>query len=467
LLLVYVFFPELHLESPYKHSTFLSKQDQQLWLDAVLLPALDALVPAARMKYYPHLEDIAAIDITTLLKEALRNKDSLREQIVLFMLQAEHLDRLWTSILKRIAEDLGLRRFEGATLFVNAKNTKLAHMEEPGVGLATTYWAWETAWSEVANLQFYSRSCTFINIAKEVSLKDHVLLYDAVADDFKAETFLWKRCCLESYTRTRVKLLADGKQARGSPQVTTYLWATMRDLMGLTLSTKPRRQENMDGLVYLQFYGTIKLLFDVSKVYVFDNQAVENLALNPGYVRSLQKQGGGISFNKKSCAAAYVHSKKCAAINLRDSQRQSYGTREEHRVSLAMIDEMCHLWEAWDGEDDHGANNALLLLLYYIVPLQELFGFLCAQINKYCLLFEHTFANTGRSVLLQETMVMVIALRALRFCYSSNMLAKESLLFKDCWERTRGTGLVVREGLGMQQTMANCGLGWFLPKFSW
>ncbi|KAJ4332220.1 hypothetical protein N0V95_009712 [Ascochyta clinopodiicola] len=338
------------------------------------------------MKYYPHLEDIAAIDITTLSKEALRNKDSSREQIVPFMLRAEHLNRLWTSILKRIAEDPGLRRFKGATLFVNAKNTKLAHMEELGVSLATTYRAWETAWSEVADPQFYSRSC-------------------------------------------------------------------------LTLSTKPRGQENIDGLVYSQFYGTIKSLFDVSKVYVFNNQAVENLALDPGYVRSLQKQGGGISFNKKSCAAAYVHSKKRAAINLRDSQQQSYSTREEHRVSLAMMDEMCHLWEAWDSEDDYSADNALSLLLYYIVPLQELFRFLRAQINKYCLLFEHTFANTGRSVSLQETMVMVIALRALRFCYGSNMLAKESLLFKDCWEWTCRTGLVVREGLGMQQTIANCGLG--------
>ena len=115
--------------------------------------------------------------------------------------------------------------------------------------------------------------------------------------------------------------------------------------MGLTLLTKPRRQENIDGLVYSQFYGTIKSLFNVSKVYVFDNEAVENLALNPGYVRSLQKQGGGISFNEKSCMASYLHSKKRAAINLRDSQRQSYGTREEHRVSLAMIDEICELWQ--------------------------------------------------------------------------------------------------------------------------
>lgn len=87
--------------------------------------------------------------------------------------------------------------------------------------------------------------------------------------------------------------------------------------------------------------------------------------------------------------------------------------------------------------------------------------------NKYCMLFEHILANTGRMVSLQESIVMVITLRALRFCYGSNLLQKESLLFKDRWERTRGTDVVVREGLGMQQTMDICGLGWFLPKFNW
>ena len=97
--------------------------------------------------------------------------------------------------------------------------------------------------------------------------------------------------------------------------------------------------------MYSQFYGTIKLLFNVSKVYVFNNKVVKNLALNPSYVCLLQKQGSGISFNKKSCIASYLYSKKRAAINLRDSQRQSYVTREEYHVSLAIIDKICKLWQ--------------------------------------------------------------------------------------------------------------------------
>jgi hypothetical protein len=40
---------------------------------------------------------------------------------------------------------------------------------------------------------------------------------------------------------------------------------------------------------------------------------------------------------------------------------------------------------------------------------------------------------------------MVVALRALRFCYGNSLLHVESLLYKDRWEQTRGLGVVVKE----------------------
>ncbi|KAK6591326.1 hypothetical protein H4I96_12434, partial [Botrytis cinerea] len=75
----------------------------------------------------------------------------------------------------------------------------------------------------------------------------------------------------------------------------------------------------MDGLVYSQFYGLIKTPFDASKVYVFDNDSVENLALDPGYIRALQQAGGGITFSKAVAEFGYNHSKKRARVNLIDN----------------------------------------------------------------------------------------------------------------------------------------------------
>ena len=64
-------------------------------------------------------------------------------------------------------------------------------------------------------------------------------------------------------------------------------------------------------------------------------------------------------------------------------------------------------------------------------------------------------------------MVIVTALRALRFCYGSSLIQRESLLYKDRWEQTRNQKQIVKEGLGILDTMERCGLGWFLPKFDW
>src|SRR4051812_49390210 len=115
----------------------------------------------------------------------------------------------------------------------------------------------------------------------------------------------------------------------------------MRDTTGQTLFAAPHGKESTDGLIYSQFYALIKTPFDSSKVYVFDNESLENLTLDPSYVRSLQQEGGGITFSKAVCEFGYLHSKKRAHANLINNRQKSYGVREEHRISLTMMEEIC------------------------------------------------------------------------------------------------------------------------------
>ena len=151
----------------------------------------------------------------------------------------------------------------------------------------------------------------------------------------------------------------------------------MRDTAGETLFAAPHGQESRDGLIYSQFYGLIKTPFDSSKVYVFDNDSVENLALDPGYIRSLQQEGGGITFSKAVCEFGYLHSKKRAYANLVDNRGKSYGIREEHRISLTMMEEIYQQWHQWDLYDNE-VDVGQPVLPYYIVPTQELLDFLSA-----------------------------------------------------------------------------------------
>jgi hypothetical protein len=463
---IYVFFPTLHLESDYEHSTYLSKQDQALWYDAILSPALNKIVDSSNtIQYYPATARIVDVDSTTISAERFARKDSSWEQLLRYPIQSCYLDPLWSLILETIATNPACHRFQGATLFMHAKNTKQEFMDKTG-NLNTAYDSWNAQWSTATDPQFYNKDHTFVDLAKQVTSEDSALPYDEIPEDHEAEVFLWKKCCLDSYTTTRVVLNADGSPAKGNPKRATYPWATMRDTTGQTFFAAPHGKERQDGLVYSQFYNLIKTPFDTTKVYVFDNEALENLALDPGYIRSLQQEGGGITFSKAVCEFGYLHSKRRAHANLLDNRWRSYGIREEHRLSLTAMEEISQQWCQWDLYDDE-IDAAPPPLPYYIIPTEELLGFLYAQINKYCFLFEHVLAHTAMTYSLPETIVMVTALRALRFCYSGNLLQRESLLYKDRWENIRNQKPVVKEGLGMRDTMKRCGLGWFLPKINW
>jgi hypothetical protein len=465
-LLLYIFFPSLHSDSDYEHSTYLSKEDQALWYDAVFSLALNKTVGSSNlMLHYPATARIVDVDSTAISAESLARKASSREQLLRHPIQPQYLDALWDCIRETIAENPGLHRFQGATLFMHAKNTKLEFIDDTG-SLTTACNTWEDKWSKATDPQFYNPDRTFVDLAKQVTSEDSALPYDEIPNDHEAEVFLWKKCCLDTYSKTRTVLNADGSSARGGPKRTAYHWAMMRDTIGQTLFAAPNGKEGQEGLIYSQFYALIKTPFDTSKVYVFDNESFENLALDPGYIRSLQQEGGGITFSKAVCEFGYLHSKKRAHANLLDNRWKSYGIREEHRISLTMMKEICQRWHDWDLYDS-GIDDAQGPLPYYVVPTQELLGFLYAQINKYCFLFEHTLAHTAMTYSLPETLVMVTALRALRFCYGGNLLQRESLLYKDRWENIRNHKAVVKEGLGMRDTIQRCGLGWFLPKINW
>ena len=98
-------------------------------------------------------------------------------------------------------------------LFINIKNTKLTYIKGVVDNLVLIYKSQEEVQAKAIDLQFYSRDYTFINIAKEVTLEDYILLYYSIPNNFKVETFLQKYYYLEAYAYTRIKFLEDSKQA--------------------------------------------------------------------------------------------------------------------------------------------------------------------------------------------------------------------------------------------------------------
>jgi len=462
---VLIFFPELRADLNYEASTHLTKNEFAIWYDRVLMPAIEAEVNSSNiLQHLPGTAAVASIDATTLLNETHARKDTIgsRQQNLKYALQPQHLHNIWQRILRTLNQHADLSKMRNPRLFVHSKNTKLEYMTP---SLSDTFAKWSQSWHAVTYPEYCSADNTFIDLGKQVTSEHNNLLnYSAPLESSLGEVYLWKDCCLNSYISTRRTTLPNRKTKRGSPSYTKYHFAATRDSSNVTLFTALNGKERKEGLVYSQFYGLIKTPFDTAKAYVFQQDSLEKLVLDTEYVRSLQQVGGAVTFSEAVLKRAYQHMKQRAAINLRDNQCRSYGVREEHRISLTMMHEIELYWAAAELHTVGASRTPIAPLPYYIVPTPELFRFLYAQINKFCFLFEYLYAyKSFGHVSTPESAVMLVALRALRFCYSSNILAKESLLYKDAWQRKREYNqreeTVEIQGLGIENTIRRCGLG--------
>ena len=139
------------------------------------------------------------------------------------------------------------------------------------------------------------------------------------------------------------------------------------------------------------------MLFNTLKAYVFQQDALKNLILNPSYVCSLQQEGRVSTFLEAVYKRAYLYIKQQAYINLRDNQYRLYKVKKEHQISLSIIKE---IRSQQIQQNLYSIPKELLELLlpYYIILVKELFRFLYAQINKYYLLFKYTYAYTFRPI---------------------------------------------------------------------
>jgi hypothetical protein len=142
-ILIFIFFPTLYIESNYKYTTYLSKEDYELFYNGILSPTIKKTIQCSNvLEHYLATARIASIDTTAISGESLGRKDSAREQLLKYALQPQYLDALWTLILQTIAENPVYNRFQEATLFIHAKNTKLESMNVNS-DLNKTFGGWE------------------------------------------------------------------------------------------------------------------------------------------------------------------------------------------------------------------------------------------------------------------------------------------------------------------------------------
>jgi hypothetical protein len=496
----------------------LTREDEIVWTDEILLVALSDVMPSSNAaQHYPPSAATIKLEATAESKEAYVKGERSRERLITYDMPLPLLGPWWDRVCQITLSDPRYYKFSWPQLFLNAKNMKLCSSRTT---LPAAVRAWQENWDATTDPAFYSPSSTWVDLAKQSTSQDSGFSYTPLRPEQEPEVYLGRKCCLDSNFRwwagegkasaaatasesdSSIDPSEDDDYAPPTPAATAaatvtasapsspstnglrqtwYPWATLRDAGGQTISFSNSSLLRHGGLAYIQIYNLVKGPFEIAKVFAFDNPSLESIALDPSYIKSLHYTGGAVAFDTQTGICSYLHTKERVSSTLRDNRKKSLGLREEFRLSLALLAQVTQVWGGWvssgSGRDTSGPlrlDTPDLPLPFFILPTTTLFDFLYWQINKYCLLFEHVLSSTqGSSRSLAEVATMVLALRSLRFSYSSKILAREYLLFRDRWEvqeRRRRLPLPlpsVREGIGMGSTMKRHGIGWFLPKMDW
>jgi hypothetical protein len=92
------------------------------------------------------------------------------------------------------------------------------------------------------------------------------------------------------------------------------------DIGSLTSVTQKKSKYREGGLIYSQFYNSVKEIYDANKCFLFANDATEELTLDP-YIRNVTRNilGGGRR-DVKTVEVSYLTSKQRTYYALRDTR---------------------------------------------------------------------------------------------------------------------------------------------------
>jgi hypothetical protein len=464
---LYILFPHLLVAG----DEFVALTQQQLsrWLDRIFHPAVYRYCEPDYTQHLPaSYEHALSNSCAHQVEERLVETDSYRaQQAISYFLAPECLDQIWTEILDTIANTPGVGDFRDPQLFFTAKGTKLQFKTSPSrPTLLDALENFQAYFERIIDLDFVYLDRVYVDIGKEICPRVGLLPSQRASIDDEAQVYLWKRCCLDRY----VRWLYDGQPPSvNGPGRRFYQQSLLRDACSLTSLTPKRSRLREGGLIYSQFYSSIKEVIDAAKSYPFQNDGLEEMALDPQIRQSARQIIGGRRRGIEIIQRAYTASKHRAHTALRDSVQKSFGLREEHRVSWSLFQGLLTRLSSVPREDleislDDCPSYA------WPVTTEIYLNFLRRNCDKFATGFEVLLARCHRQfVTWEHTKMLAMFLRSLRFALGGYELRRESALW---WSRRDSGGRVGQPvqtwyGLGFCNTLRRHGYCWIEPRIDW
>lgn len=459
---LFVLFPHIDVLGDKFHS--LTHDQFSRWTDNIYMPAIHKFYKAHYTQHLPAsyrsaLDDSKAGQVES---RQIQTASYQTQQSIGYHLQPEHLDDIWQDILQTI-QTPGFGDFRDPELFFSAKGTKLqfkTNLARPTLFGAMEYF--QSYIEDTLDFDHVQRDRFYVDLGKEVCAQTSVAPIQRLQFGEEPQVYLWKRCCLETY----MGWMYEGHPPPKGGKAHQYFTQNMLYDAGSLTSITPRRSKHREGgLIYSQFYSSVKELYDATKTFPFANDAMEELALDPQIRTAARNAAGSRRRDAKIIENGYLAAKKRTRHALRDANGKSFGIREEHRITWFLYLEIMSRLQTHEAEerDDCPPHAWAVKTLVYL-------EFLWRSADKFATGFEVVRALADRQLVTwEETKMMAMFLRNLRYVFGGHLISRESPLW---WSRREGTvgepaRLRVWYGLGFSNTLPAYKYCWIEPRIDW
>ena len=458
---IHVLFP--HLVPAQEKFTSLTHQQLSRWLDRIFHPAVYRYCEADYTQHLPASFEHAYANSKAHQIEGrqIETTSYQAQQSIGYHLQPEYLGQIWHDVLDTINQTPGLGDFREPQLFFSAKGTKLQFKTSPSrPTLLDAMENFQAYFERLIDLDFVFLDRFYLDMGKEICPQVSLLASQIGGVDDEAQVYVWKRCCLEQY----MQWMYDGQPPAAHSQGQRYYNQHMlHDAANLTSVTPKRSKLREGGIIYTQFYGSIKEVSDATKCMPFDNDGLEELALDPQIRQGARHVAGGHRREAKILERAYCASKRRTRDALLGSKKKSFGIREEHRISWALFLRLLNRLHLETREDLEVAL-ANCPPFAWAIKAEVYLNFLWRSVDKFATGFEVVHARCRRELVTwEETKMMAMFLRCLRFVFGGHELRRESALW---WSR-RERPTRVWYGLGFCNTLPRYKYCWLEPRIDW
>jgi hypothetical protein len=459
---LYILFPHLPRNPNKDHFSRLTNEQLQRFIDHVLLPAAYHATPSDYHQHLPPSFRVAYANSRASQTESRTTSTAhyLGQQSIHHHLQAQYLDDITTCMQRTVQRTPGLRDFRDFMLFFTQKNSKLVFKRSTPL---ESMRAFNQTFQYICDPAYIIRDRCWIDIAKEICPKASHLSTDRDIINDDAQVYLFRKCCAMKYLRH----LYDGEIPKSAARL--FQTAMLEDAVGLTNRIPKNSRLYRAGLIYDQVYTSWKLSLDATKTYPFQNEVLESMAIDRTILRGAQTAGYGGRRGPMDRVVehAYLSSKERLRISMLDARGKSFGWRHEQRCALPL----------YEGLHLQLEQDELLCMApppvsvpqptcIWAVKTSTFLPFVTRQVNKYATGFEFLRARCSTGFITwEQTKMMAMFLRCLRFTVGGHQLSRESALWKESAESTTGTPATTQtwRGLGFQTSLATSGYCWIQP----